>query len=150
MNALKRMTGAVVGTACAYTFAAGVAGTVFVLLSSSVPAIENLTTELRCAAGVPPKGAQCVEDEIAAAKSAQAAAEDAIAAQNFVFEPGPHFDGGMSVVVGTIYRNAASRTGPIRSFCWAIVDRGGLDPRIGLAIKEPGGAVKPLDVIDVE
>jgi hypothetical protein len=41
-----------------------------------------------------------------------------------------------------------NRTGLQRSFCWAIIDEGGLDPRVGLAVREASGQVSILPLSD--
>lgn len=54
--------------------------------------------------------------------------------------------GGKTLVAGALYADAASKTGLIRAWCYAITDVGGLDPRVALARMEKDGAVTAIAV----
>lgn len=71
---------------------------------------------------------------------------DVIAAQSFVFSQGDELKDGVNLVVGTLYADATGQTGLIRSFCWAIIDNGGLDPRLGLAVLHSDGRIEVVAV----
>ena len=45
-----------------------------------------------------------------------------------------------------IYQNAVARSGIIRSFCWAIIDSSGLDPRVGLAVRDGNGQIEAINL----
>lgn len=66
-----------------------------------------------------------------------------------VFAEGPPV-AGLTVIVGTIYRDHAARSQVVRSLCWAIQDSVGLDPRLTLAEMDGSGAVRaiPVDAFD--
>ena len=68
---------------------------------------------------------------------------------DMVFTEGPPV-AGLTVIVGTIYQDHATRRDVVRSICWAIQDRTGLDPRLTLAEMGGGGAVRvlPVDAFD--
>lgn len=53
---------------------------------------------------------------------------------------------GLTVIVGTIYRDHAARSGVVRAICWGIQDRTGLDPRLTLAEMDASGVARALSV----
>ncbi|MEM7210768.1 MAG: hypothetical protein AAF479_02580 [Pseudomonadota bacterium] len=77
------------------------------------------------------------EAQVRAANQARDTAVQSLAG-NMRFDEGPSI-AGMTVVVGTSYKDHAARTGLIRSICWGTRDRGGLDPRVTLAQMGPDG-----------
>lgn len=123
------------------------------LAAQQIPAIGKIGADIRCLAGIPAAGSTCVAERIAALDAQRRAVEEererlrsAITGQSFVFAQGPQLKDGVSLVVGTLYRDAAAQRGLIRSFCWAIKDSGGLDPRVGLAVKRDDGHVEEVSV----
>lgn len=90
------------------------------------------------------KARQEAQAQVQAANEARELAEHALVGR-MVFEEGPEV-GGLTIVVGTTYVDHASRSGFVRSICWGIHDRGGLDPRITLAQLTAGGAPEAVDV----
>lgn len=123
------------------------------ILSAQLPGGSQLVAEIRCLIGLPKGGSSCVHDAIADARTAtelaeraRERAEEALRGGSIVFEQGESLGDGVSVVVGTIYADAATRTGIARSFCYAIHDHEGLDPRVALAERDAGGTVLPLPV----
>ncbi len=144
-NSVSALTG---GAFVATTVALGL-----LILNTQLSIPDEWIATTRCALGVPAKDSACVADAIKAADDARFAAnaarqlaEDALAGQNLVFTQGDPIKDGVSVVVGTIYQNAAARSGIIRSFCWAIIDSSGLDPRVGLAVRDGNGQIEAIDL----
>lgn len=169
MTAIKRALGTAIGFVMVVAFTGTIAAIVFSLAVPDKTALREFWEEARCIAGYPVSGSQCAQDAIRraddavaaanqrraeaeeaqrAAEDAQRAAEDALARGDLEFTQGPALKDGVSLVVGTIYLDVASRTGLQRSFCWAIIDEGGLDPRVGLAIREASGQVSILPLSD--
>lgn len=176
MTAIKRALGTAIGFMMVVAFTGHIAAIVFSLAVPDKTAIREFWEEVRCIAGYPVAGSQCAQDAIRRADDAVAAAnqrradaeaaqraaeeaqrvaedalraaEDALARGDLEFTQGPALKDGVSLVVGTIYLDAASRTGLQRSFCWAIIDEGGLDPRVGLAIRDASGQVSVLPLGD--
>jgi len=153
MSAIKRMIGTAIGFAMVLAFTAGIVTLVLSLASEQLPGIKTIGAELRCIAGFPEAGSECVAQELAVLENERSAlAEererlgDVIAAQDFVFSQGDELKDGVNLVVGTLYANAARQTGLIRSFCWAIIDNGGLDPRVGLAVLHGDGRIEDVAV----
>lgn len=149
MHAIKNSLSTILG-------AAFVAATVLLgllILSAQLPGGQMAINQLRCLAGIPETGSACVQDVLRDARTAQSQAEDAqkqllnaLQGQNLVFVQGPKISDGASLVVGTIYRDVANQSGALRSFCWAIFDHGGLDPRVGLATREADGRITSLPI----
>ncbi len=164
MKKLSGVPGTAIGFAMVCAFTALVLILVFVMAARQIPELGGLINEARCIAGYPAAGSACAQEQIrqanaaasaakrqmAVAEAAQQAAEDALASGDLEFAQGPELKRGVSLVVGTIYRDAASRTGVVRSFCWAIVDSGGLDPRVGIAIRNATGELTVLDLSDAD
>lgn len=169
MKTIKTAFGTAIGFLMVLAFTGTIAAIVFSLAVPDKTAIREFWEEARCIAGYPVSGSQCAQDAIRraddavaaanqrraeaeealrAAEDAQRAAEDALARGDLEFTQGPALKDGVSLVVGTIYLDVASRTGLQRSFCWAIIDEGGLDPRVGLAIREASGQVSILPLSD--
>ena len=65
------------------------------------------------------------------------------------FSEGPEV-AGLTVIVGTIYADPAGHGDVVRSICWAIQDRSGLDPRLTIAAMDQAGIVTalPVDAFD--
>lgn len=172
MKTIKTVFGTAIGFLMVLAFTGTIAAIVFSLAVPDKTAIREFWEEVRCIAGYPVAGSQCAQDAIRraddavdaanrrraeaeaaqraaeeaqrAAEEAQRVAEDALARGDLEFTQGPALKDGVSLVVGTIYLDVASRTGLQRSFCWAIIDEGGLDPRVGLAIRDASGQVSVL------
>ena len=95
------------------------------------------------------------EDELAAERARLAVMREHIArlegafSGDMVFTEGPPV-AGLTVIVGTIYRHHGTRSEVVRSTCWAIQDRGGLDPRLTLAQMDGSGSIGavPVDAYD--
>lgn len=145
MRTIRHIAGTAIGFAMAAGFTGAILALVLGLASTQIPALVSFGTELRCLAGIPAEGSACAASMIRAANEGRLQAEEALAEQNLVFTQGDAIKDGINLVVGTIYRDAGNRTGVIRSFCWAIVDSGGLDPRVGLAVRDAQGQVTALD-----
>lgn len=149
---------------------AGVFGLVaYAVAHKFVPPGDPFWNEARCALGIPVQDdVKCVQDEqrrlqreietvtrrgqemearlgadLDAAKKAHEAAEQAAAGQDMVFESGGAHKG-KTLVVGALYRDSGTRTGLLRAYCWAIEDRGGLDPRVPVARMEADGRIVML------
>ena len=157
MKMAKDMIGTAIGVAMIVSFTSLIFALVLSLASEQMPALKTIGTEIRCLVGVPDENSTCVRKRIAALDSQRRALEaerqqlvDVIAAQDFVFTQGDWLRGGVSLVVGTLYEDAEARSRPIRSFCWAVVDRPGLDPRVGLAVMERDGRVQATPVGSAE
>ncbi|UWQ19059.1 hypothetical protein [Jannaschia sp. M317] len=162
MTAIKRILGTAIGFVMVLAFTGTITAIVFSLAVPDKTALREFWEEVRCIAGYPVAGSQCAQDTIrraddavaaanqrrAEAEEAQRAAEDALARGDLEFAQGPALKDGVSLVVGTIYLDATNRTGLVRSFCWAIIDEGGLDPRVGLAIRDASGRVRVLPLSD--
>lgn len=153
MSAIKRMIGTAIGFAMVLAFTAGIIALVLSLASEKLPGIKAIGSELRCISGFPEAGGECVAQELAALEAERRALEeererlgDVIAAQSFVFSQGDQLKDGVNLVVGTLYADATRQTGLIRSFCWAIIDNGGLDPRVGLAVLRDDGRIEDVAV----
>lgn len=172
MKTIKTVFGTAIGFLMVLAFTGTIAAIVFSLAVPDKTAIREFWEEVRCIAGYPVANSQCAQDAIRraddavdaanrrraeaeaaqraaeesqrAAEEAQRVAEDALARGDLEFTQGPALKDGVSLVVGTIYLDVASRTGLQRSFCWAIIDEGGLDPRVGLAIRDASGQVSVL------
>lgn len=151
MKTIKTFLGTVLGFAMVVTFTMGVSALVLSLAAEQFPEVTSIKATLRCIAGVPDDDSQCVSDLVATLRLEREAIErerqqlsDDIAKQNFVFVEGEKLRDSVSLVVGTLYQDASQQTGLIRSFCWVIVDSGGLDPRVGIAIKHSDGRVEDV------
>jgi len=123
------------------------------ILYAQFPELRDGVSAVRCVAGFPQPGSECVARKLAALEDERRALDeererlgDVIAAQSFVFTQGDQLKDGINLVVGTLYADAASRASLIRSFCWAIVDSGGLDPRVGLAVLHGDGRIEDVAV----
>ncbi|MEM6890136.1 MAG: hypothetical protein AAF636_18675 [Pseudomonadota bacterium] len=130
----------------------------WLILEPHLPFLGETRDTLRCVAGIPAADSDCVQsilDELEADRAdierQKEALESAIAAQSFVFTQGEELKDHISLVVGTLYQDAAAQTGFLRAYCWAVIDNQGLDPRVGLAIREADGRVTalPLSVADL-
>lgn len=176
MTAIKRALGTAIGFMMVMTFTVTIAAIVLSLAVPDKTALREFWEEVRCISGYPVAGTQCAQDAIRraddavaaakkrradaeaaqraaeegqrAAEEAQLAAEDALARGDLDFAQGPALKDGISLVVGTIYLDVTNRTGLVRSFCWAIIDSGGLDPRVGLAVRDASGRVSVLALGD--
>lgn len=116
----------------------------------------DLRKQLLCTAGYTDLAdTACVSEQIAAlrlqteaqlqaANEARELAEHALVGR-MIFEEGPTV-AGLTIIVGTTYRDHAARTGFVRAICWGIHDRGGLDPRVTLAQMGPDGQPTPVIV----
>lgn len=152
MTAIRHGIGTAIGVAMITGFTGLILALVLSLASEQMPALKNMGAELRCLAGVPAEDSACVRRKIAALNDQRRALEaekqrlgDVIAAQSFVFTQGDKLADRVNLVVGSLYENAEARAGLIRSFCWAIVDNGGLDPRVGLAVMRGDGRIEMLE-----
>lgn len=162
MTAIKRVFGTAIGFLMVLAFTGMITAIVISLALPDKTVLRETWQEIRCLAGYPVAGSDCVKAAIrrandavdaanqrrANAEAAQRAAEDALARGDLEFTQGPALKDGVSLVVGTIYLDVANRTGLVRSFCWAIIDEGGLDPRVGLAIRDASGQVSILSLSD--
>lgn len=129
-----------------------------------IPPNDPFWTDARCALGLPTQqDIKCIQIEIdaaiqrgkeieaklnadiAAQTAAKDAAERAAAGNDMVFESGDAHNG-KTLVVGALYSDSAARTGLLVAYCWAIEDRGGLDPRVPLARRQADGRIVPLPV----
>lgn len=151
MTKLRNIIGTAIGVAMISGFAALILALVLSLASGQFPALGAIGEEVRCLAGVPKDGSACMVRKIAALEDQRRALDeerkrlgDVIAAQSFIFSQGEMLKDGVSIVAGTLYRDAASQTGLIRSFCWLIVDNEGLDPRIGIAVMQSDGRIEEI------
>lgn len=151
MKAIKNIIGTAIGVTMITGFAALILALVLSLASGQFPALASIGDEVRCLAGLPKDGSACMMRKIAALDDQRRALEeerkrlgDVIAAQSFVFSKGETLRDGLSIAAGTLYEDAASQTGLIRSFCWVIVDNEGLDPRIGLAVMQSDGRIEEI------
>jgi hypothetical protein len=164
MIAIKRMLGTAIGFVMVLVFTGAIAALVLSLALPNKAILKDAIEDLRCLAGYPSAGSTCAQDQIrqadaataaanrqrAAAEAARQAAEDALVSGDLEFAQGPELKYGVSLVVGTIYQDAVTQSGLVRSFCWAIVDSGGLDPRVGVATRDATGAVTVLDLSDAD
>lgn len=155
MTSIKNTFGIAIGVVMVASFAAALIALVLSLASTQMPGINSAASELRCWAGVPQQGSTCMLNELAELRDEKQhlreereKLSDMVAAQSFVFSEGEKLKDGHSLVVGTLYEDANARTGLIRSFCWVIIDKGGLDPRVGLAVMEKDGTVHPIYATD--
>lgn len=160
MNGIKRFMGTLIGLLKVGGFTALIAYLVLSLAAQQLPALRDLGMEARCLLGIPFAQDTCVQDAIADLQDqrrdlqaqSQALADERdelsriIAQQSYVFIEGGRAPGGATLVVGTLYRDAGAQRGLMRAFCWAITDRGGFDPRIGIAVMESDGRVTALPV----
>ena len=151
MTRIKEALGTVIGVAMVIAFTAFIVALVLSLTSEQQPAIKNFGTELRCLLGIPKADSPCVTEKIDALNEQRRVLEeerdrlnDVMAGQSFVFTQGKHLKDRVSLVVGTLYMDAAAQTGLIRSFCWIIVDNGGLDPQVGLGVMHGDGRIEEL------
>lgn len=145
------------------TLAAG-ALIAYAIAHKFIPPNDAFWTDARCALGLPTQqDVKCIQVEIdaaiqrgkeiearlnadiAAQTKAKEAAERAAAGSDMIFESGDAHNG-KTLVVGALYSDSAARTGLLVAYCWAIEDRGGLDPRVPLARREANGAVVALPV----
>ena len=121
--------------------------TVALVVEKMMP--PTLRDQLICTAGLTDLATHdCVSDKIASAVDELQAAHDALAGAlggRMIFTEGPSI-ANVTVITGSIYRDDAARTGLVRSSCWAILDQGGLDPRLAVAEFEPGQGVRAIDV----
>ncbi len=104
--------------------------------------IEFASTE--CASEQLAKLREEADRELQAAHEARELAEHALVGR-IVFEEGPTV-AGLTIIVGTTYLDHTARSGFVRAICWAIQDKGGLDPRVTLAQMAPDGAPMPVDI----
>jgi hypothetical protein len=138
MSALRNLLTLIFGAA----FVIGTLALGLLILTLQLDGADDLLADLRCVAGIPADdGAACVQDSIAAANEARERAESALLGQSIVYEQGAHIGDGVSLVVSSIYADASTRSGLISSFCYAILDNGGLDPRVALATRSGDGRV---------
>ncbi len=158
MKTIKTALGTAIGFLMVLAFTGTITAIVVSLALPDKTILRNVWEELRCIAGYPEAGSDCVLDAIgraqdavaaanqrrAEAEAAQRAAEDALARGDLEFIQGPAMKDGVSLVVGTIYLDVTNRTGLVRSFCWAVVDNPGLDPRVGLAVRDASGQITVL------
>lgn len=147
----------VANTLAGAAFVLAIAALSLLILKEEIPALQTALSDVRCFVGMPEQGSSCVRDQLDALKREREAVEEErerlatmVGAQDFVFVEGDDLPDGGKLVVGTLYEDAAARTGLIRSFCWAIFDRGGLDPRIGLSIMQADGTVQPVSLRDTD
>lgn len=126
---------------------------VLLIMATRFPQVNDGIEELRCWIGIPAAGSTCVSDILQAADDAfidlQRDRDDALAAlsgQNLVFSQGAEIKDRLSVIVGTIYREDGGASVPVRSFCYANLDHGGLDPRVGLLVQEADGSLTTLPI----
>ncbi len=138
----------------------GVAITTVTGVTLALIAEKAITPKLReqalCTAGyVEFADATCASEKLAqlrkaadlqvqAANEARELAEHALVGR-MVFEEGPTI-AGLTIIVGTTYRDHTARTGFVRAICWAIKDKGGLDPRVTLAQMVPNAAPTAVDI----
>lgn len=151
MNEIKGTIGTGIGVAMIVGFTALILGLVLSLAAEQLPVIKTIGSELRCLTGFPEEGSRCWINKLAALDDQRRALEEekerlghVIAAQSFVFTQGVQLKDGVTLVVGTLYQDAAAKRGVIRSFCWIVVDSGGLDPRVGLAVMDGDGSIEDL------
>ncbi|MEO1221798.1 MAG: hypothetical protein AAFY42_10680 [Pseudomonadota bacterium] len=154
MKALRTLLNTVLGLA----FFAIIAALAWLILEPHVPELRTARDTLRCAIGMPAANSLCVQDMLADLDAARAdvtrqrdALDATIAAQSFVFTQGEELADHISLVVGTLYEDASTQTGFLRAYCWAVIDNHGLDPRVGLAIREADGRTTslPLSLSDL-
>ncbi len=136
---------AAIGMTGAFTVVGGVS---LALIAEKVVTPE-LGSQLLCTAGlVEFAGDSCIGDRI---EEAQARLRRDLDTANaglsgrMVFTEGPKV-ASLTVIVGTIYRDHATRSDIMRAICWGIQDRGGLDPRLTLAEMDGDGTVRALAV----
>lgn len=148
METVKHGLGTLVGVMIVILFTTGIIALVLSLASEQMPGLKSMAGELRCAMGVAAPDSDCWAerlDELDAERDAlrkeQERLDQVIAAQDFVFIQGGSLKSGVSLVVGALYADATRQTGLIRAFCWAIIDEGGLDPRVGLAVLHSDGRI---------
>jgi hypothetical protein len=153
MNKIKHVIGTAIGVAMVVAFAAFILALVLSLASEQLPAIKTIWTDVRCLAGFPEINSACVREQLAELRLQRLGLEEErerilgiIGAQRLVFTQGKQLKDGISLVVGTLYQDGAAQAGLLRSFCWAIVDNPGLDPRVGLAVKHADGRIKDADI----
>ncbi len=144
-----------------------VGGVIYAILVSLIGPDKAVWADVRCAVGLPlqtdktciqasidqavsgavarQKRVQArIEDELLAAKRSREAAEQALADQNVEFIEGQSHSS-KTIIVGLVYRGGDASAGILRGWCWAIQDRGGLDPRVmlermdGSGLRMPGG-----------
>lgn len=147
MKSLRTLLNTIFGAA----FFCIIAALAWLILERHLPVLGHVTDTLRCTAGVPAADSACVQDMIADLDAARLdiarqrdALDASIAAQSFVFTQGAELADHISLVVGTLYDDARAQAGFLRAYCWAVVDHQGLDPRVGLAIREADGTVSAL------
>jgi hypothetical protein len=146
VTTINRTIGTIIGVAMVVAFTALIVALVLSLASDQFPGIKTIGSEVRCLLGVPEAGSECVARQMADLSELRRALEDerkrlvdVDAAQEFVFTQGDRVKDRVTLVVGTLYRDAAAQTGLIRSFCWIIVDNEGLDPRVEVAVLNGDG-----------
>lgn len=158
MKIIKTVFGTAIGFLMVLTFTGTIAAIVVSLAVPDKTILRETWEELRCVVGYPVPDSDCMLDAIrrandavtaanelrSEAEAAQRAAEEALARGNLEFTQGPVLKDGISIVVGTVYLDVTNRSGLLRSFCWAIVDEGGLDPRVGLAVRNESGQLNVL------
>lgn len=151
MIPIRNFIGTAIGVTMIVGFAALILALVLSLASGQFPALKKIGAEARCIAGFPENVSPCMMRMIAGLHDQRRALDeerqrlgDVIAAQSFVFTQGDELRDGLNLVVGTLYEDADAQTGLIRSFCWVIVDHGGLDPRVGLAVMRDDGRIEEL------
>lgn len=162
MTAIKTALGTAIGFLMVLAFTGTITAIVVSLALPDKTLLRNVWEDVRCLVGYPAIDSDCVleairraQDAVEAAnqlreeaEAAQRAAEDALALGDLEFTQGPALKDGISLVVGTIYLDVTNRTGLVRSFCWAIIDSGGLDPRVGLAVRDASGQVNVFVLSD--
>lgn len=158
MTTIKGTLGTLIGVAMVVAFTALILVLVLSLASEQLPGIKTFGSELRCLLGVPDADSDCIKRQITALNEQRLILEeerkrlvDVAARQEFVFTQGDQLKDGVTLIVGTLYQDAAAQTGLIRSFCWIIVDSGGLDPQVEVAVMHGDGRIEvrqanPADV----
>lgn len=151
MNTIKSGLGTAIGVAMVIAFTAFILAMVLSLASEQLPAIRTAGAELRCLLGVPEANSTCVINKMAALEEQRRATKierkrfmDVMAEQNLVLTQGKKINDRIYLLVGTLYEDTATRTGVIRSFCWASLDIAGIDTRFGLAVMYGDGRITEL------
>lgn len=148
------------GAVMAGTFGVGLIALTLSMIAPDFPIIREAFASGRCMIGMPATGSSCYADQIAAerqarlqAEEAQRAAEAALQAaldsapgQDLVFVQGDDIADRISLVVGTIYRDARGQAVMVRAFCYANLDHAGLDPRVLLAVMDERGVIAAMPI----
>jgi len=157
---IGHVIGAQIGTVMSVGFGAGLIALTLAMISPDFPIIRETFVSARCVAGFPSQDTTCFNDQIAAEREARRLAEaaqrmaetelrvarDSAAGQDLVFVQGEQIKDRISLVVGTIYRDDAGRSVAVRSFCYANLDHGGLDPRVLLSVRDEQGNISPVPI----